>query len=324
MSARKSAVLFIDFENLHAVASRQGLRQYADEFVSELIETVRVFVKGNYDADVRLARAYADFGELRGNGSFIQRALYYQGCEPVYVPSLIQANAIEVRLTVDIMETLAGRDDIGLVAIATGDRPYIPLVKNIVSRGYDAIVVCQQIPQGVEDHLLAPRPVYFEASELLHTQVSAADSLSPTDVPALTAMDYSEIDDDTVINTLEILEEHFGQYGEVYLTPLLRKLSEELEGDDLDPKQLVGELEEAGAVRLEKRKGFPYDYTVLIVNEDHPNVVRIKGSLDRSTAVNVPDPDDDLDDGDFEPADEYESHYDDEFDDAGWSHRSSN
>ena len=75
--------------------------------------------------------------------------------------------------------------------------------------------------------------------------------------------------------TIEITEEHFGQYDEVYLTPLLRKLSDVL-GEQHDPKSLVSELEAAGAVRLEKRDGYPYDYTVLIVNEDHPGVQEIQ------------------------------------------------
>ena len=76
---------------------------------------------------------------------------------------------------------------------------------------------------------------------------------------------------------LEIIEEHFGQYDEVYLTPLLRKLSEEL-GDleDHDPKSLIGDLENAGAVRLERRRGFPYDYTVLLVNPNHPEVQAVR------------------------------------------------
>jgi hypothetical protein len=324
MKTKESAVLFVDFENLHAVASKQGLRQYADEFVSELIEAVRVFVKGNYGANVCLARAYADFGELRGNGSFIQRSLFFQGCDAVYVPSLIQNNAIEVRLTVDVMETVSGRDDIGLVIIATGDRPYIPLIKNLISRGYDALVVCQHLPAGVEDHLLASKPVYFETSELLKTGPASTDGYTSKDIPALTTRPYAEIEDYTVINTLEIIEEHFGQYAEVYLTPLLRKLSEELDGDDLDPKVLVGELEEAGAVRLEKRKGFPYDYTVLIVNADHPNVVRVKEILGLSAHVEPLPFEDEQDAGDLDAEDEYDSPYDDEFDDVGWSPRSQN
>jgi hypothetical protein len=88
---------------------------------------------------------------------------------------------------------------------------------------------------------------------------------------------YERLDNPVARETIEITETHFGQYEEVYLTPLLRKLSDTL-GSDHDPKALVSELEAAGAVRLEKRDGYPYDYTVLIMNEDHPDVQDIRDS----------------------------------------------
>jgi hypothetical protein len=51
-------------------------------------------------------------------------------------------------------------------------------------------------------------------------------------------------------------------------------------GPDHDPKSLISRLEEAGAVRLEKRNGYPYDYTVLIMHEDHPDVQEIRAELE--------------------------------------------
>ena len=89
-----------------------------------------------------------------------------------------------------------------------------------------------------------------------------------------------EVPYDIDVEALEVIERFFGQYDEVYLTPLLRKLSEELgDIDDHDPKSLIGDLEECGAVRLERRRGMPYDYTVLIVNGEHPTVIEIKEEL---------------------------------------------
>ena len=38
----------------------------------------------------------------------------------------------------------------------------------------------------------------------------------------------------------------------------------------------MADLEECGAVRLERRKGMPYDYTVLLVNNDHPAVQEVR------------------------------------------------
>src|SRR5690606_32141933 len=98
---------------------------------------------------------------------------------------------------------------------------------------------------------------------------------------------------------LRIIEEYFGQYDEVYLTPLLRKLSEEL-GDieDHDPKSLIGDLEECGACRLERRKGMPYDCAVLSVIPGDAAVIEgqdeMRGDYDDDEGE-----DEDYDEGDY-------------------------
>ena len=96
--------------------------------------------------------------------------------------------------------------------------------------------------------------------------------------------------------------QHFGQYDEVYLTPLLRRLSEEMPRD-AEPKELIAELEEAGAVKLERRRGMPYDYTVLLVNDEHPEVQEARTEvggpdLDQNTGDGLPFGDSDELDGD--------------------------
>ena len=88
---------------------------------------------------------------------------------------------------------------------------------------------------------------------------------------------------------LELIEEYFGQYEEIYLTPLLRKLSEQLGEDELDPKEIVSDLEEVGAGRLEKRRGEPHDYTVLILNPRHPDVVEVRERMREEGSLYSPD-----------------------------------
>jgi hypothetical protein len=46
----------------------------------------------------------------------------------------------------------------------------------------------------------------------------------------------------------------------------------------------VSELEAAGAARLEKRNGYPYNYTVLIVNDDHPDVLTVHETMETNSA----------------------------------------
>jgi hypothetical protein len=97
------------------------------------------------------------------------------------------------------------------------------------------------------------------------------------------------IEDRMARSGLEIIETYFGQYREVYLTPLLRKLTELLEEED-EPKTVINYLEECGAVWLEKRRGFPHNYTVLIVNEDHPDVIEVKEAFQRDGRTPYTDP----------------------------------
>ncbi|MDX1548069.1 MAG: hypothetical protein R3247_13820, partial [Rhodothermales bacterium] len=112
---------------------------------------------------------------------------------------------------------------------------------------------------------------------------------------------------------LEIIEEHFGQYEEVYLTPLLRKMSELLDENRYDPKTLISELEDAGAVWLEKRRGFPYDYTVLLVDTDHPDVQTVQEEVYGRRADDDDFADDDFADDDYD--EDYDDYPDDEADD---------
>ena len=97
-------------------------------------------------------------------------------------------------------------------------------------------------------------------------------------------VEYHEITDPGALSALHVIEQYFGQYDEIYLTPLLRKLSEVIGDVEYDPKSLISAIEEAGAVWLEKRKGFPYDYTVLIIDQQHPNIAAMQARAYASAA----------------------------------------
>ena len=61
---------------------------------------------------------------------------------------------------------------------------------------------------------------------------------------------------------------------EVWLSPFLRVMTDVLPMlADYERKDLIAELSEKGVLRVEKRSGDPYDYSVIIVNVEHPLVV---------------------------------------------------
>ncbi|MBS1912345.1 MAG: NYN domain-containing protein [Bacteroidetes bacterium] len=72
---------------------------------------------------------------------------------------------------------------------------------------------------------------------------------------------------------IDVLLKHYGRHPEVWMSPYLRKLSDALPRlADYERKALLANLESAGAIRVEKRRGEPYDYSIIIVNYNHPSV----------------------------------------------------
>jgi hypothetical protein len=347
-SAPDQAAIFVDYDNLYSILEAQSGSGHPSEYASEILDEVRRYLEEGDDTPTILSRAYADFAGLPdGNGAKLQSLLYRDGVEPIMTPASIQGNTAELRLCLDVCNVMHGRPDLRTVVIVTGDRPYLPLVRQVRESGRRALVAAVNPPRPDDGTTLAEDDVYLDARNLL-SQRSREDLLSnaPSEDRSSSRSDrsdsrssrsgrsdsppprrYREITNPTARRTVEITEEYFGQYKEVYLTPLLRKLSDVL-GEEHDPKSLVSELEAAGAVRLEKRDGYPYDYTVLIVNEDHPDVQEIQddfysngSSYDGGNGYSdydSSDYDDDYEEdyGDYRKEyDDYEDEYDEDYED---------
>ena len=287
---QSKAATFVDYDNLHTILDEQsGGEDRPEAFAREILSEVRRYLSEGDNTPTILGRAYADFGGLpTANDASIQEALHRIGVEPVVTPTGFQGNTSELQLCIDVMDLLGSRSPVHTVVIVTGNRPYLPLVRRIRENGYRALVAAVNPPVTDASTQYVEDDVYLDARNLLSQslrdtlldnapadeQPRAVRSDAPQNGSASTPT-FRSLDDALLRRTVEITEEHFGQYEEVYLTPLLRKLSDIL-GDDYDPKSLVSDLEAAGAVRLEKRDGYPYDYTVLIVNEDHPDIQEIQ------------------------------------------------
>ncbi len=292
-AAEQRAAIFVDYENLFShLYSRTGPRARPDELISELLDELRRYLLEETRTQTAMITAYADFSEMHGNGQFIQRGLYLHGIEPRFVPASLQRNAAEIQLVVDAIETLHNRPDVRTFVMVTGDRPYLPLVQQFKRYSCRAVIATFMPPPSTEHLPHVEDNVFLNAHNLLseasrrslaststmHRSSSHTPAASyPTGRPR--QVEYREITASGTLHALEIIEEHFGQYEEVYLTPLLRKLSELLDDEQYDPKSLISELEDAGAVWLEKRRGFPYDYTVLIIDTEHPDVAAIQKRL---------------------------------------------
>lgn len=72
---------------------------------------------------------------------------------------------------------------------------------------------------------------------------------------------------------LTIMLQHFGRHKEIWMSPLLWKLSNNMPTfADFERKAFIASLQAAGAVQVAKRRGQPNDYSVVIINYNHPTV----------------------------------------------------
>ena len=282
-SFRQQAGVFVDYDNLlDVIRAEHSGDKYPDEYAAEILVEAERYIENHNNLPLSIARAYADFGALDDDAPYVQRSLKRDGFEPRYVPSDLQRNAGELQLSLDVVDAISQFPSLDTVVIISGDRPYLPLIRRVAEHGRHVLAIVLFPPQA-DDAFFAKDDVFLDARNLLS---EASQQAFPShDRPAYEAPqrlephEYEALTDPIVRRTVRITESHFGQYDEVYLTPLLRKLSEVL-GPDHDPKSLISRLEDAGAVRLEKRNGYPYDYTVLIMHDDHPDVQAIRDEMD--------------------------------------------
>ena len=281
------AAVFVDYENLFShLYGRTGARMKPDALISELLQALKRYLMEQLRTSTVMAAAYADFSEMQGGGQQVQRGLYLHGVEPRFVPASMQRNAAEIQLTVDAVETLYTRNDVTTLAIVSGDRHYLPLVQHCLRNGSRALVLTFKRPETAgshvdEDLFLNAHTLLSESSRRTVAAPQAAHRAAPAERPEQAAsrsenVEYRSLTHEGALRALEIIDQHFGHYNEIYLTPCLRKLSEVLDDSEYDPKSLISEIENAGAVWLEKRRGFPYDYTVLLIDAEHPDVVAIR------------------------------------------------
>ncbi len=118
----------------------------------------------------------------------------------------------------------------------------------------------------------APRPTPPARPSLL-------DQLLHVPEPPATFAPIRRITRDDERRCLEFLlaqvQKFGGQQGapEIWASPFLRRLTDVLpELPDWERRQLLSQLRDAGAVRLEKREGEPHPFSVILVNYQHPDV----------------------------------------------------
>ena len=293
-----TAVL-VDYENLYdLLIERLQEGSHPDEFIVEMMEELHRYLQGKDLFQIAISKAFADFSALQGEGLFIQQTLASKGLVPRFVSSKHDKQASTLQVCIDALSLLYTREEIDSFVLISGNRLPINLVQHLKSHGKNVLVVALEPPAEADRSQLLGPDTLLHAADLLSegalkqlSEISRADTsgrngnygrrFSRTSFTTQREATYHEITDSVAYETLRVIEDYFGQYDEVYLTPLLRKLSESLDDQNNDPKSVINKLEDAGAVWLEKRRGFPYDYTVLLVDPEHPDVQQIREEQER-------------------------------------------
>ena len=206
-----------------------------------------------------------------------------EGIEPRFSLARSNDEASAIQLAMDAVEIAEQVGPETAFVVLSGNHLFVPLVQRLQRKGHFVLAATLESSGGVDHLPVDCQDAYLNADFLLssagiQSKIATESDSDQGSIESGKPAEVQPIEDSVVLKTLESIDAHFGQYEEIYLTPLLRKLSEEFHDAEDEPKVLVNDLEESGAVWLEKRRGFPHNYTVLLLNDEHPDVARLKES----------------------------------------------
>ena len=286
------AAVFIDFENVYYHLRPQLVdSERTQDIALELFRSLREFLSTEKKEQSIIQHAYADFEQLEVNA---QGQLYLIGVDTHNVLGTEHKNAADMRLCIDVLETLYTRPEIQTFVFVAGDRDYIPVIQHLKKHAKTVRAVAFE--GNVSGDLRMNVGAGFINAQALLSKLSVSElevgrervdeirreeyevvkeARKAPPVPITTAKFEREIpltDRDHLI-ALEILLQNYGDKAEVWFSPFLNKLRMSLQHlAEYERKALITSLADYGAVKVEKRRGEPHDYSVLIINWNHPDV----------------------------------------------------
>lgn len=278
------SAIFVDIENIYYYLKNGGVSE-PDAIVYELIRRTRTWLYEQRREPSLVLIGYADFDQV----DISLGDLYLMGVEPRTVVSTEYKNAADMRLCIDALEILYTRPDIQTFVLVGGDRDYIPLVQHLQRQGRTVLIVTFRGNLSGDLLNLVGENYFVDASTILDEEMARyienvlanMSSKRPVVPPSLLppapkgSFNPSEpITDEDTRRCLQILVNEYGiHYAEVWLTPFLRRLNEAFPLlANHERRALIANLVSAGAIRVERREGNPYPYSVAIINWDHPTV----------------------------------------------------
>lgn len=288
------AALFVDFENVYYYFKNRlpDDMDPVDASIS-ILRSLQQKVKDDRSEKCIIQHSYADFERIPS----AQNPLALMGIEPHHVVGTDQKNAADMKLCIDAMSTLYTRQDVQTFYLLAGDRDYIPLIRHLAEHAREVIVVAFRKQTSGDLLKVVGDENYWDAEKLIESSIRVqmvepvtvapkpkfkvesspkAVIAPPPPEPEYPSAEFAEIkviDDQYIYQALVILMENFQDKPEVWMSPYLHRLRDGLtELEDWERKHLISDLVDVGVVKIERRRGEPNDYSVLVINWDHPDV----------------------------------------------------
>lgn len=291
METRNYSAIFIDYENLfYYLSNLLPSTADASDNVAQIVRNLRSSIA----EQPIIVHAYADFEKVGANAL---SQLYLLGVETRHVLGTEHKNAADMKLCIDALDVLYTRKEISTFYVLAGDRDYIPVIQHLQTFAKKVIVcafmgnvsgdlrqvvgensildAATLLPEEQQKMLKAAIEVQKEleaqAKELKPAKMAAAPAVKT--VPKAIFNKDVNLKFEDEIDALRIMLDTFGQHPEVWMSSYLRTLRTEMPTlADYQRKELIANLETYGAICVERREGDPHDYSVIIVNWDHPDV----------------------------------------------------
>lgn len=277
--------LFIDFENLYYYL-KQRLAEDKDpnDAISYMIRKLRLELTQQDLGECIVQHAYADFDRIEDDS---QSVLYLVGVESHHVLGTEHKNAADMQLCIEAMNTLYTRPEIQTFVFMGGDRDYIPVIRHLRKHARRIRVV--SFIEAVSGDLLqvAGEENFTNAAMLLSDEFPLVEPKKPTPAPkpvtavaappppprpASTFAKERALTEEE-FRAVEVMLEHFADKPEIWVTPYLHRLREAMPAlAEYERKRILSDLAESGAIAVEKRPGSPKDYSVIVLNWNHPDV----------------------------------------------------
>lgn len=278
--------LFVDFENLYYfLKPRLANSHDPGDAVLRMVRMLRNKLQQEYGEQCIIQHAYADFEKLDDSS---QSDLYLIGVETHHILGTEHKNAADMRLCIDAMETLYTRREIQSFVFMAGDRDYIPVIQHL--RKHAKTIRAAAFKENMSGDLLinVGEQNFIDCQSLLPSDyklqaivkparpvatIPAPTPAAPVVVPKLPRFASERTLEAEEREAVRVMLNHFGNKPEVWLTPYLRRLREDMPLlEEYQRKALITSIADKGAIVVEKRPGNPQDYSVILINWQHPDV----------------------------------------------------